>query len=132
VGGFAVARLTQALGGAGCGWSEGGRSEVVVLVRSEVWVTAVRGRKSWLVRVRPKWGGCVGERQGVGYGRAFCKMLCGQRPCVLVTVGNGYGRWDDNTSCNPAVPSCIMLLHLVSYSREQRRQDPPADAEQSP
>jgi hypothetical protein len=34
-------RLTHTLGGAGDGWSKRSRSEVVVLVRGEVWVTVV-------------------------------------------------------------------------------------------
>jgi hypothetical protein len=65
VAGFAVARLTQALGGGSRGWSERDRSEVVALVREVVRVTAVRPancsvgygrawRKSWSVRARPQ------------------------------------------------------------------------------
>jgi hypothetical protein len=62
------------------GRSECGRSEVVVLVREVLWVTAVRlarcgeGNGRARHKSRPQRGGCVGERGVVGNGRLSCKL----------------------------------------------------------
>jgi hypothetical protein len=82
VGVFAVARLTQALGGAGCVWSERGLSEVVVLVRGKVWVTAVLSAKC-----------------GQGNGRPWSRPTTGASDATAAAVLGLKRRWLFSRSC---------------------------------